>query len=312
MPKPIWILIEGLETVAHAQKHTETHKHHNLHHNNNKKQATNMNCQKCQKQIYLPFKCPYCGGYFCSEHRLPENHECPQIEQARTPRQETRPITIQKQKQYEYTITYPPTTPTRTKIHFSNKEIKHLTIAALIIIGIGLSPGIYPDILNELGGLFMLAAFALILTTSFFTHEIAHKIAAQRRKLWAEFRLTFIGAILTLISIISPLFKIISPGAVMVAGPTDKESMGKISIAGPTTNIVLSTTFLAASLLLPENTPIVFILIFGAFFNAWIALFNLIPFGILDGYKIFLWNKKIWTSAFTVSLILTITSYIII
>ena len=25
----------------------------------------------------LPFKCPYCGKYFCIEHRLPENHNCP-------------------------------------------------------------------------------------------------------------------------------------------------------------------------------------------------------------------------------------------
>ena len=28
------------------------------------------------------------------------------------------------------------------------------------------------------------------------------------------------------------------------------------------------------------------------------ALFNLIPFGILDGYKIFSINKKIWVPAF--------------
>ena len=25
---------------------------------------------------YLPFKCNYCGGTFCKQHRLPENHEC--------------------------------------------------------------------------------------------------------------------------------------------------------------------------------------------------------------------------------------------
>jgi Zn-dependent protease len=46
-----------------------------------------------------------------------------------------------------------------------------------------------------------------------------------------------------------------------------------------------------------------------AAFNAWIALFNLIPFGIFDGFKIFLWDKKIWTLAFTSSLILTLISY---
>lgn len=34
-------------------------------------------CEYCGKEIgYLPFKCKYCGGTFCKEHRLPENHEC--------------------------------------------------------------------------------------------------------------------------------------------------------------------------------------------------------------------------------------------
>jgi len=263
-----------------------------------------MKCQTCQKETFLPFKCPYCGGYFCSEHRLPENHKCPQIEQARAPKEETQPITIQKQKSYQYTITYPPIKSTRRKIHFSNKEIRHLTIAALLVIGIGLSWGMFLDY-AKMGGTLMLTAFAAILTASFFTHEIAHKIAAQRRGLWAEFRLTFIGAILTLFSIASPFFKIISPGAVFVAGPADRESMGRTSIAGPATNIALSMMLLAVALLVPKY-PLFFL---GAAFNAWIALFNLIPFGILDGFKIFLWNKKIWALAFTASLALTIISY---
>ena len=34
-------------------------------------------CEFCGEQIgYLPFTCKYCGGTFCTKHRLPENHEC--------------------------------------------------------------------------------------------------------------------------------------------------------------------------------------------------------------------------------------------
>ncbi|TFF94624.1 MAG: hypothetical protein EU543_00775 [Promethearchaeota archaeon] len=34
-------------------------------------------CEYCGKEIgFLPFQCKYCGGVFCKEHRLPENHEC--------------------------------------------------------------------------------------------------------------------------------------------------------------------------------------------------------------------------------------------
>ncbi len=34
-------------------------------------------CQVCGKKVTLPFRCSYCGGLFCEEHRLPENHNCP-------------------------------------------------------------------------------------------------------------------------------------------------------------------------------------------------------------------------------------------
>ncbi len=34
-------------------------------------------CYKCNVEIpYLPFRCKYCGKYFCRDHRLPENHGC--------------------------------------------------------------------------------------------------------------------------------------------------------------------------------------------------------------------------------------------
>lgn len=33
-------------------------------------------CDICGKQEMLPFKCKYCGGTFCSAHRIPEYHNC--------------------------------------------------------------------------------------------------------------------------------------------------------------------------------------------------------------------------------------------
>ncbi|NYZ78937.1 hypothetical protein H0N99_02210 [Candidatus Micrarchaeota archaeon] len=36
-----------------------------------------MECEYCHKvSDELPYKCKFCGGTFCSDHRLPENHEC--------------------------------------------------------------------------------------------------------------------------------------------------------------------------------------------------------------------------------------------
>lgn len=203
---------------------------------------------------------------------------------------------------YEYTVSYGQPRRTKGRVYFSPKELKHLAGAGLLVVGIGFSSVLYYGTLVA-----ALAGFALILTVSFFAHEIAHKVAAQRRGLWAEFRLTLWGSALTLISIISPVFKIISPGAVMISGSSRNDEIGKISLAGPVTNIVFSVVLLGVSQFVPPDFSWVFLL--GALLNGFMAVFNLIPFGIFDGFKIFNWDRKIWAGAFAVSLALTIAAY---
>jgi Zn-dependent protease len=194
---------------------------------------------------------------------------------------------------------------TRGHVYFSIKEVKHLAIAMLLVIGVGVS---YVFFTGSLGGDFALVASAAIFTTSFVVHEIAHKVTAQRRGLWAEFRLTLWGSVLTAVFMILPVFfKIISPGAVMISGPASRDEVGKISIAGPATNIVLATVLVAAAF---APTSISWIFVLGALFNGYIAVFNLLPIGILDGYKIFNWNKTVWVLAFAASAALTIIAYL--
>jgi Zn-dependent protease len=219
------------------------------------------------------------------------------------PKEEIKPLIVQKREPFEYTISYGPFATSRRKLHFSRKEIQDLLIAALLVVGVGLSfvwyssPSLFFNYI-------IVGLFVIVFTLSFFLHEIAHKAVAQRDGLWAEFRLTLFGALLTLISALLPI-KFISPGAVMIAGYADEKRTGKISIAGPLTNIVLSAAFLPSAFL---RVQYVQVFVLGAAFNAWIALFNLIPFGIFDGLKVFHWSKKIWILAFTASLILTIIS----
>ena len=33
-------------------------------------------CDVCGRQEDMPYTCHYCGGSYCAEHRLPENHDC--------------------------------------------------------------------------------------------------------------------------------------------------------------------------------------------------------------------------------------------
>ncbi len=37
-------------------------------------------CDVCGREEGMPYRCRHCGGTFCSEHRLPENHDCPGLE----------------------------------------------------------------------------------------------------------------------------------------------------------------------------------------------------------------------------------------
>jgi len=257
-----------------------------------------VKCQYCGTEETLPFKCPYCNGYFCAEHRLPENHECPEIWRARAPREAAPRVTVESKTPYEYKITFGPR-PTSRTFWFSPTEIKHLAISALLVAAVGFSMVSFRSVQTGI-----LIGSALVFVSVFLLHEIAHKLVAQHYGLWAEFRLTTLGALITLVSIFSPFFKIISPGAVMIAGSADKDTVGKTAVAGPATNLALSiiSFVLYTYLYGPFST----IALLSAAFNAWIALFNLIPLGILDGWKVFSWDKIVWVIVFIASVALTI------
>ncbi|MFX0067433.1 MAG: site-2 protease family protein [Candidatus Hermodarchaeota archaeon] len=154
----------------------------------------------------------------------------------------------------------------------------------------------------------VLASLLIIFTFSFLLHELAHKFSAQHFGLWAEFRLTRFGAIITLLSMFLPFFKIISPGAVIIVGPVTKETAGKTALSGPLTNIALSTLCIIF-LISFQNSFFRTVSVFGAWINAFIAFFNLIPFGMMDGFKVFLWDKIIWIIVFFLSVSLTIITY---
>jgi len=133
---------------------------------------------------------------------------------------------------------------------------------------------------------------------------MAHKFSAQRYRLWAEFRLTMQGALLTLVSVfLPPPFKIISPGAVMIVGSGTGKTVGKIAVSGPITNIVLSAACIAIATVTQD------MFWFVAFINAFLAVFNMIPFGIMDGLKVFKWNKIVWAITFAAAIALAALTY---
>jgi Zn-dependent protease len=261
-----------------------------------------MKCSYCKNEVTFPFKCSYCGHYFCAEHRLPENHDCPELWRARAPKEKLPRIITKPRFSYKHTSSPNLGIQRYRKIFwFSTTELKHLGGGTLLVMSVALSLFFFSG--SKTASPIILA---VVFTTSFLLHEIAHKLTAQHYGAWAEFRLNLFGTLITLISIISPL-KIISPGAVMIAGPMSSETIGKTAIAGPLTNILLATLFTVLACGSPPLQPVA---AYSALINAIIALFNLVPFGIMDGLKIFWWNKQIWAAAFITSIVLTVLALI--
>lgn len=189
------------------------------------------------------------------------------------------------------------------KFGFSKIELRHLLIGTLLVLGVGLTYFIYLGV-GSPSTPFALAGVTIAFTLSFLLHEIAHKFTAQHFNMWAEFRLTMQGALITLLSVfLPPPFKIIAPGAVTIVGSATMEKVGKTALAGPTTNILLST----ACILIASVTQDLFW--FVAFINAFLATFNLIPFGVFDGLKVYKWNKIFWAVAFVTAIALAVYTY---
>jgi len=175
------------------------------------------------------------------------------------------------------------------KIRFSRKETTHILIAVAVLVFAFYMALTYGQTLTNDESLYYLAASAIAVVTGFLLHELAHKFLAQRYGAWAEFRVYPIGLIFALFFALLSGWVFAAPGAVYIQGRITKEQNGLISLAGPGLNLAFGLICLALLLVLPLQ--IIFII---AWINLFLAAFNLIPFGPLDGAKVAKWNLGIY------------------
>ncbi|MDO8578015.1 MAG: hypothetical protein Q7R50_02420 [Dehalococcoidales bacterium] len=185
------------------------------------------------------------------------------------------------------------------------KELRDIVISALVLalaFGISLSGGL--SAFYQPGALVLVIGMSLVaVSLGFVFHELGHRFIARRFGYFAKYSMWPIGL---LVALGSSLFGFIfaAPGAVMIyprattlgTGNASREKIGLISLAGPATNIGLAVLFLGLDIIQPS---LLFAL--GARINIWLAVFNLIPFGPLDGTKILEWNKGIWLISIAVA-----------
>ena len=168
---------------------------------------------------------------------------------------------------------------------------------------------------------------------AFVFHELAHRIAARRYGFQAVYHVWIPGLILAMgAALLGFLFA--APGGVHINIGQDtaenRAKMGKSALAGPIVNMVLAVVFLVftfvfsafaqsymastgktVSQLASWVNPVFGICVIGIEINAWLAFFNLIPWGNFDGFKVFQWNKKVWIGVFIGSIVLYLLTYFI-
>ena len=179
---------------------------------------------------------------------------------------------------------------------FKGSELQQLLVAWLVL-GFCFSA----NTLSNLTTFPMMFAVSLVtLGLGFVGHELAHRYLARRFGCWAEFRLWGMGLLMAVVFALISGGRMIfaAPGAVYITprsyglgyGITQKQN-GLISISGPLANILVALLFL---LLSGSGGFVGLVGSTGFRLNAWLAAFNLLPFGALDGRKVFSWSRVIW------------------
>jgi Zn-dependent protease len=188
-------------------------------------------------------------------------------------------------------------------LSFSARELQDLLVAW---VALGVAFAIF--FARGVGGLLQdgiavsLVVSLLTAGVGFLLHELAHKVVAVHFDQVAEFRADYSMLFIAIMSAVVG-FLFAAPGAVHHRGYLTEREHGLIAFAGPVMNLVLAVVF----------APLLFVGLSGGSgllteigakgiaINLFLAAFNLIPFGSLDGKTVVGWSKVVWFVSFVVS-----------
>ncbi|MDE0856984.1 MAG: hypothetical protein OSA38_00230 [Candidatus Poseidoniaceae archaeon] len=226
--------------------------------------------------------------------------------------------------------------------HFSDEEKKHLRLATaaftlalgfMWVGGLGSLLGSNPSSwVIQL--LLSMPVMLLAVGPAFLLHEIGHKIIARKNGCWAEFRADPSGLRFGVFLAFFLGFLFMAPGAVMVAGLVTRRQNGHIAVAGPLVNfglfvigipvwgLILGLTgafdtalpnsdlgyLVGGSLIWQQMLIDAGVFWLGA--NLVLGLFNMIPWGPLDGAKVKDWNENVFYGVISVFAVFVFTWFL--
>jgi Zn-dependent protease len=145
---------------------------------------------------------------------------------------------------------------------------------------------------------------ALTVGLGFVAHELCHRYFARKFRKHAEFKA---NNLMLLLAIVMSFFGFVlaAPGAVIISGFVTKKEGGIIAASGPATNLALAVLFIPFLFIFPT------IAYYGLMINAWLALFNLIPFPGFDGHKVLEWSKPTYILMLAIAIIINVIHIIL-
>ncbi|MFC2142990.1 site-2 protease family protein [Candidatus Aenigmatarchaeota archaeon] len=192
------------------------------------------------------------------------------------------------------------------------EEIKAIMISAVVLaaaFAIARGGGIFGGFRFNFVSLLVSSLIAVSL--GFILHEMGHRYLAKKYGYYAEFKMWSRGLIMAVMfSFFGFVFA--APGAVVIHpradlygrfSPITKKKYGLVSLMGPVMNLVLVGIFFGLLFIFPTGF-LADVFVTGMFVNIWLALFNMLPVFVLDGAKIFAWDRKIWGAVFALIIVL--------
>ncbi|MHA2171964.1 MAG: hypothetical protein ACXAB7_18990 [Candidatus Kariarchaeaceae archaeon] len=154
----------------------------------------------------------------------------------------------------------------------------------------------------------------LVISPAFILHEFGHKYMAIYYGKYARFtmvrQMTYLSIFFGFMG-----FPLAAPGVTMVLGQSDDDESGKFAAAGPAINFLIAILAFGLTFIVPAtffgsiDQDLHWVLMFAMAINAYLGLFNLLPFGMFDGKKIINWNRVVWIGLIALNLMALLTAY---
>lgn len=158
------------------------------------------------------------------------------------------------------------------------------------------------------------AAATVLTAVSFVPHEMGHRVSARAIKSYAVFRMWTPGVVIAVLSsFLGVVFA--APGGVEMYtkkgeryGHWDPnltvKQIGLVAVIGPLMNVMIAVIFAFLAGTFTVTLQGQDLLVLGTRLNAFLAIFNLLPFHPLDGYKVMRWDTPLWFLVMLLSILL--------